>query len=202
MNEQDKRAGRIARRKDALAAAALADLGERGTIDAGTRVMARGGTRERRTVVAPQGVWYARCALGTHVEETWALAASMDNEREDSGSLRPTLARVDVTYHYAPTWARMPADTLRSPHRVRVRLSRAMGVALPQELRDPDAPIVRVAEDGTPIYRAARGAIAGALTTRTLWASASHDVYGVRDAARRYRRRAVIAHALTSGAGL
>lgn len=192
MTEQDQRAGRIARRRDALAAAALRDLGDRGTIDAGTRVVARGGTRERRTVVAPQGVWYARCGVGTHVETAWS----------DEGPDRSTTHRVDVTYHYAPTWARMPADTLRSPHRVRVRLSRAMGVALPQELRDPDAPIVRVADDGTPIYRAARGAIAGALTTRTLWASASHDVYGVRDAARRYRRRAVIAHALTSGAGL
>lgn len=156
--------GRVARRIDALAAAALTDLGERGYIDAGTRVVVRGGTRQRRTHVAPMGVWYAPCADAdqVHVETTWAADAD--------GTMRERRVARDVVYHYAPTWARMPADTHRAPHRVRTRLGMRSTVALPQDMRDPDSPVVGFDAEGNPRYRAARGAIvARDNASRSMW---------------------------------
>lgn len=159
----DKRAGRTAKRIDALAAAALSDLGQRGAIDAGTRTLARGGTRERVTSTVSASVWYA-----------WS-------ER-------------DGCYNYAPSWTRQPTDTLRSPERVRVKLSQRSTVALPAALADPDAPRY-VADDGTVRVRAARGAIVGTeRPARSLWTVTTHAVPAVARTAARSRVASLAAH--------
>lgn len=164
--------GTIARRRDALAAAALADLGERGTIDVGTHTLARGGTRQRRTSSPHVGIGYARHA--THANDDGTTGA----------------------YHYAYSWARQPTDSHRSEGRRRIAPRRhAMSVALPQSLRDPDAPVIGVNADGSPRYRAARGAVVtGSISASMMVALPRHK--DARREVSRYRAAALQAHGI------
>lgn len=116
--------GTIARRRDALARAALRELGDRGRIDAGTRTRARGGTRTRIESTVAQSVWYAWCA------------------------------RCDA-YHYAPSWARMPADSHISQETEARRLTQRHSVPLRDITFNGRKIVFRDADSG----RRLRGAI-------------------------------------------